>query len=146
MPPGAVHLKCLQPLDQLLVPRTRLVLLIVVLVLIRYGDDVADAAINGVAAVAAVSVVVAMAARWIVAASSDGSGVVVALVTAICANGLALAIAQASFPARPAVRAAVVTFGVVSVVMPVVTAFLIAGWHNRRGLGMAKPGPSTVGG
>ena len=45
--------------------------------------------------------------------------VVGALVTGIRANGLALAIAQASFPARPAVRAAVATFGVVSVMLPV---------------------------
>ena len=50
-----------------------LVLLIVVLVLIRYGDDIADAAANGVAAVAAITVVVALSVGWIVAAPGGRS-------------------------------------------------------------------------
>ena len=116
-----------------------LVLLIVMLVIIRYGGDVVEAATEGVAAVAAITVVAALVVGWTVAAWSGELRIVVALVTAIRANGLALAIAQASFPTRPAVHAAVVTFGVVSVVVPVATAFVIAGWRKRRPSGTAIP-------
>jgi BASS family bile acid:Na+ symporter len=124
-----------------------LVLLVVILVLIRYWGDLVEAVTNGVAAVAAITTIAALALGWTVARSS-GLRVVVALVTGIRASALALAIAIASFRARPAVQAAVVTFGVFSVVVPVATAFLVAGWHKRRGSGTAtrRPGPPTVGG
>lgn len=61
-----------------------LVLLIVVLVLARYAGDIGSAARNGVAAVAAISVAVALVAGWTAAASSDTTlRVVVAPVSAI---------------------------------------------------------------
>ncbi len=123
-----------------------LVLLVIILVVIKYGSDVAQAATNGVAPVAAITVIAAIALGWTVAGPSAGLRVVVALVTGIRANGLALAIAQASFPSRPAVHAAVVTFGALSVVLPVATAFLVAGRHKRPGSGTTttEPGPSIV--
>jgi hypothetical protein len=60
-------------------------------------------------------------------------------VTAIRANGLALAIAQASFPSRPPTQAAVVTFGVFSIVVPTAVALGIAGWRGRLFNGSAQP-------
>jgi len=116
-----------------------LVLFIIVLVLIRYSDDVADSAGRGVVAVAAITVVAALGAGWTIGAPYPGLRVVVALVTAIRANGLALAIAQASFPSRPATQAAVVTFGVFSIVVPTVVALGIAGWRGRLFNGSAQP-------
>ena len=122
-----------------------LVLLVIILVVIRYAGDVVEAVTNGVAPVAAITVIAALALGWAVAGPSAGLRVVGALVTGIRANGLALAIAQASFPARPAVYAAVVTFGAFSVVLPLATAFLFAGWHKRPGSGITtERGPSTV--
>lgn len=115
------------------------VLMIIVLVIIRYSDDVADSATDGVIAVAAITVVAALGAGWAIAAPYPGLRIVAALVTAIRANGLALAIAQASFPGRPAIQAAVVTFGVFSVVVPTAAALMIAGWRGVLLRGLAKP-------
>jgi predicted Na+-dependent transporter len=115
-----------------------LVLFIIVLVLIRYSDDIADSAGNGVVAVAVITVAAALGAGWAIGAPYPGLPVVVALVTAIRANGLALAIAQASFPSRPATQAAVVTFGVFSIVVPTAAALGIAGWRVGLLHGSAK--------
>jgi len=51
---------------------------------------------------------------------------------AIRANGPALAIAQASFPMRPAVHAAIVTFAVFAVVVPLAVGFVYAA-RGKRG-------------
>lgn len=109
-----------------------LVLLIVVLVLIQYGHNVVDTLTNGVAAVAAITVVLALVAGWTAVSSRSGLRIVVAVITAVRANGFALAIAQASFPYRLAVHAAVATFAVFSVVVPVTAAFLLAGWRTAH--------------
>ena len=88
----------------------------------------------------------ALALGWTVAWTSAGLRLVVPLVSGIRANGLAFAMAQASFPSRLAVHAAVVTFGAFSVVLPVATAFMVVGWRKRPGSGTTttEPGPSTV--
>ena len=121
-----------------------LVLLVIILVVIRYGSDVVEAVTNGVAPVAAITVIAALALGWTVAGPSAELRVVVALVTGIRANGLALAMAQASFPARPAVHAAVVTFGAFSVVLPMATAFLVGGRHKRPGSGTTTTEPGAA--
>jgi bile acid:Na+ symporter, BASS family len=109
-----------------------LVLVIVVLVLARYAGDLGRAARDGVVAVAVITVAVALVAGWTAAASSDTPlRIVVALVSAIRANGLALAIARSSFPNQSATQTAVVTFGLISVVVPVAIAYLAA--LPRRG-------------
>ena len=84
----------------------------------------------------------ALALGWTVAWTSAGLRLVVPLVSGIRANGLAFAIAQASFPSRLAVHAAVVTFGAFSVVLPVATAFMVVGWRKRPGSGttITEPG------
>ena len=109
-----------------------LVLFVIALVLVRDSRDVASAISNGVAAVAAITILAALAAGWLLGGPERNSRAVVALVTGVRANALALAIARASFPSRTAVQAAVVAFGVFSVTLPLAASFLLARRTRRE--------------
>lgn len=108
-----------------------LVVLLVAAVLMRYRAEVGNAIGHGVAAVAALTVLAALALGWMLGGPGPGTRVAAGMVTGVRANGLALAIARASFPSQPEVHAAVVTFGVFSIVVPIAAAFLLAGRRTR---------------
>jgi predicted Na+-dependent transporter len=104
-----------------------LVVLLVAAVLVRYSAEVGDAIAHGVVAVAALTVLAALALGWMLGGPGPGTRIAVCMVTGVRANGLALAIARASFPLQPDVHAAVVTFGLLSIVVPLAAAFVLAG-------------------
>lgn len=112
-----------------------LVLVIVVAVLLGNGSDVMDSLTNGVALVALLSVIVALGSGWLAGGPTRDTRIAVALVTGVRANGLALAIAQASFPDRAAVQTAVVAFGVLSALLPLAMAYALTTLPSRPGHG-----------
>ncbi|HEY7011095.1 MAG TPA: bile acid:sodium symporter [Jatrophihabitantaceae bacterium] len=109
-----------------------LVVVVVVAVLVHYGSNVIDATEHGAAAVAAITVLAALGLGWAAGGPATGTRIAAAMVTGVRANGLALAIARASYPSHRAVEAAVVTFGVLSIVLPCVAAYSWAAYRAGR--------------
>jgi BASS family bile acid:Na+ symporter len=110
-----------------------LVVVLVATVLVRYGSETVKAIKQGAATVAGLTVLTALAAGWVVGRPKRTLRIAVAMVTGVRANGLALAIAQASYPSEPLVHAAVATAGLFSIVLPVALAFgLAARARDRR--------------
>lgn len=114
-----------------------LVLVIIAVVLARDGHYVVAAVGDEVATVAALTVLAALVVGWVVGGPEREYRIVVALVTGVRANGLALTIAQASFPSQPAVQAAVATFGLCSIVLPLATGLALAA-RSRKVQAMRK--------
>lgn len=96
--------------------------LVIAIVLARDGDTVAAAAADWVPLAAALAVVAALALGWLAGGSGRATRAAVSLVTGVRANGLALAVAAASFPGRADVRAGVVVFALFSMLLPVLLA------------------------
>ena len=98
---------------------------VVLIVLARDGDTVLRAMDELVPLVAALSVGAALVLGWLAGGSSPATRASASLVTAVRANGPALAIAAASFPERPDVRVGAVVFAVFSMIVPLAVALAI---------------------
>jgi bile acid:Na+ symporter, BASS family len=116
-----------------LAPASNVGLLIVIaLVLLRFLPRVPDAFAAGAGLVSVVIVLAALGGGWSIGGPGRSTRASTALVTGIRANGPALAIAQVSYPGRPDVAVAIVTFGLFSVLIPLAAALVL-----RRRSGMA---------
>jgi bile acid:Na+ symporter, BASS family len=100
------------------------VLLIVVIVLVvgRNLSPLAVAFAAGIVPVVLLAVAAALVLGWLAGGPARPTRVAVALVTGVRANALALGIARTSFPTVPAVSVAVVTYGVMSALLPLAVA------------------------
>ena len=107
------------------------VLIVITLVLLRYLPRVPAAFEAGAGLVSIVIVLAALGAGWIVGGPDRSTRASTSLVTGIRANGPALAIAQVSYPGRPDVAVAIVTFGVFSVLIPLVAALFLRRRSDR---------------
>jgi BASS family bile acid:Na+ symporter len=100
------------------------VLLVVVIVLVvgRNVSTLAEAFAAGIVPVVLLAVAAALVLGWLAGGPARPARAAVALVTGVRANALALGIARTSFVTVPAVSVAVVTFGVVSALLPLAVA------------------------
>ena len=101
------------------------ILVVIALVLIRYLPRVPESFEAGAGLVSVTVVMAALGGGWIIGSPVRSTRATTALVTGIRANGPALAIAQVSFPSRPDVSVAIVTFGLFSVLIPLFTALFL---------------------
>lgn len=101
------------------------ILIVIALLLIRYLPRIPDSFAAGAGLVSVVVVLAALGGGWIIGSPVRSTRATTALVTGIRANGPALAIAQVSFPSRPDVAVAIVTFGLFSVLIPLFTALVL---------------------
>jgi hypothetical protein len=101
------------------------VVLVVALVLARHLPTVADAVGGGVGVVAMATIVGSVVAGWCVGGPVRATRATTALVTGIRANIPALAIAETSFVGRAGVAAGIVTFGVLSLIIPLGLALVL---------------------
>jgi BASS family bile acid:Na+ symporter len=99
--------------------------LAVAVVLARDADAVVAAVSERAPLVAFLAVAGALGLGWLAGAPRRGTRAAASLVTGVRANGLALAIAAASFPDRPDVRAGVVVFALFSMLMPTALAVVL---------------------
>jgi BASS family bile acid:Na+ symporter len=97
---------------------------VIALVLARHVGLVAEA-FGAVGLAAVTAVLVALVLGWLLGGPARSTRAATSLVTGVRANGLALAIAQASFPALAAVSVAIVAFGMFSILLPVLVAIVI---------------------
>jgi predicted Na+-dependent transporter len=109
-----------------------LVVVIIGLSIVRYHTQFGSTFTSPVIAVATLSTLVALGAGWVLCGPGQSTRIMAASITAVRSNGVALAIAQASFPHRPEVVAAVATFGLCSVLLPTVAAFVLASHPRTR--------------
>jgi bile acid:Na+ symporter, BASS family len=98
---------------------------VIMLVLLRYLPRIPDAFHGGAGLVSVVMVVAALGAGWVIGGPERSTRASTSLVTGIRANGPALAIAQVSYPGRPNVAVAIVTFGLFSVLLPLLAALFL---------------------
>jgi BASS family bile acid:Na+ symporter len=113
-------------LAQLAAPLSTIGLLVVIaIVLARYASIVLDA-FGAVGPAALTAVLLALLLGWLLGGPARPTRAATSLVTGVRANGPALAIAQASFAALPAVSVAIVVFGTFSILLPVSFA-IVAG-------------------
>jgi len=100
--------------------------IVIALVVGSNASIVYDAIGSGVAAVAGITVGASLMIGWAVGGPERGTRISTALVTGVRSNALALAVARTSFPDDPSTTVAVVTFGVLSVTVPVLVALIVA--------------------
>jgi BASS family bile acid:Na+ symporter len=100
------------------------VLLVVVIVLVvgRNLATLAEAFAAGIVPAVLLAVAAALVLGWLAGGPARPTRAAVALVSGVRANALALGIARTSFPTVPAVSVAVVTYGVISALVPVAVA------------------------
>jgi BASS family bile acid:Na+ symporter len=114
-------------------------LVVIVLIVGRSLEVVADGLTNGSATASVIVIAFALVAGWLLGWPTRGTRMTTSLVTGTRANGAALAVAVASFPETPEVAAGVVTAGLVSVTTPTAMAYLIA-WRAKANLPEAAAG------
>jgi BASS family bile acid:Na+ symporter len=95
---------------------------VIVSVVVRDADSVTASIGDRVPLVACIAVVAALALGWLAGGPEPSARAAAALVTGIRANGVALAVAAASFADRPDVRSGVVDFSLFSVTLPLAAA------------------------
>jgi len=122
-------------------------LAVISLVLVRYLPRVPDSFRAGAGLVSVIVVLAALGAGWIIGGPARSTRAATALVTGIRANGPALAIAQVSFRSRPDVAVAIATFGLFSVLLPLVTALVLRRRSGKEleGAPRLHPGPDSRG-
>ncbi|HEX6577421.1 MAG TPA: bile acid:sodium symporter [Jiangellaceae bacterium] len=105
------------------------VLLVVVIVLVvgRNVSTLREAFAAGIVPLVLLAVAAALVLGWLAGGPARATRAAVALVTGVRANALALGIARTSFSTVPAVSVAVVTYGVMSALLPLAVA-LAARW------------------
>lgn len=100
------------------------VLLVVVIVLVvgRNVSTLREAFAAGIVPLVLLAVAAALVLGWLAGGPARATRAAVALVTGVRANALALGIARTSFSTVPAVSVAVVTYGVMSALLPLAVA------------------------
>lgn len=101
---------------------------VILLIIGRDLEAVVDASTRGVAAVATITVGIALVAGWILGGPARPTRISTGLVTSVRANALALAVARSSFPNNSSTAVAVVAFGVISITVPTAVAL----WMGSR--------------
>ena len=133
---GVVLSRWRKGLDRFAGPLARvanlLVVVIIALSIARYHRQFSTTFTSPVVAVAALSTLFALGAGWMLCGPAQGNRIMGASITAVRSNGVALAVAQASFPDRPQIVASAATFGLCSVLLPAVAAFAFAGRPRAR--------------
>jgi bile acid:Na+ symporter, BASS family len=92
-------------------------LVVIAVVVARHAGIVVDA-FAAVGAAVLLALLLALLLGWLLGGPARPTRAATSLVTGVRANGLALAIAQASFPALAAVSVAIVAFGIFSILPP----------------------------
>ncbi|MGH2395341.1 MAG: bile acid:sodium symporter, partial [Candidatus Limnocylindria bacterium] len=95
---------------------------VIALVIGQNLSTLADAFAAGITPVIVTAVVFALVLGWLAGGPDRSTRAVVALVTGVRANALALGIGRASFPSAPEVSVAIVAFGVFSALLPLAAA------------------------
>jgi len=111
---------------------------VIALVLARHVGVVAEA-FAAVGPASVMAVLLALLLGWLLGGPALSTRVATSLVTGVRANGPALAIAQASFPALAAVSVAIVAFGIFSILLPVLAAIVIGRTAHGHQPSIATP-------